>query len=65
MFLFSHRILLEVGTSTGEDPVWAYFDSQHKHIISLMESTRTAYISRVEGKASYFGSVFDIDASFY
>ena len=28
----SGMILLEVGTTTGEDPVWADFDSQHQHI---------------------------------
>lgn len=36
-----NRVLLELGAS--EDPVWAYFDSQHKYIVHQMgQSYRTA-----------------------
>lgn len=31
------RILLELDTS--DDPVWTYFDSQHKHIMDSMKRT--------------------------
>ena len=43
------RILLEIGTPGGEDPVWTFFDSQHNHITSLMKSTQTVHIARIEG----------------
>lgn len=41
MWVIHHRVLLELGAS--DDPVWVYFDSQHKHIMHQMnQSYKTA-----------------------
>ncbi|KAF8512663.1 exocyst complex component Sec5-domain-containing protein [Hysterangium stoloniferum] len=42
------EILLEIGTVSGEDPVWVYFDSQYNHITSIMRSTHADYVARIE-----------------
>jgi hypothetical protein len=41
---------LEIGTPTGEDPTWAFFDSQHAHVTSTMKSMREAHVALIEGE---------------
>lgn len=40
------RILLDL--QTGDDPIWTYFDSQHKHILSQMNKTYRASVSSIK-----------------
>jgi len=45
--LFS-RILLEIGSS--EDPVWVYFESQHKHILDSMRVIHYNSVNKISGE---------------
>jgi exocyst complex component 2 len=40
-----YRILLEL--STSDEPVWAYFDGQHKYIMRQMRETYNSAISKI------------------
>lgn len=39
------RILLELDPS--DDPVWIFFDTQHRHILQLLRTTAEASMSRI------------------
>jgi exocyst complex component 2 len=40
------RILLDL--QSGDDPVWTYFDSQHKHILSQMNKTYRSSVASIQ-----------------
>jgi exocyst complex component 2 len=41
------RILLELNAS--EDPIWTYFDSQHKHIMDRMSTACRTGVTNIDG----------------
>lgn len=43
------RILLELDPT--DDPVWIFFDTQHRHILQLLQSSSDTSIARIKGKA--------------
>lgn len=51
--VWARRILLELSPASDE-PVWTYFDSQHKHILDRMTSVYQAAIVEVKGKRVVF-----------
>ena len=48
MVVFVRRILLELGVS--DDPVWAYFDGQHKYIMNQMNVSFKTALSSIRGE---------------
>jgi exocyst complex component 2 len=51
------RILLEL--NVVDDPVWIYFDSQHKHILNFMRSSHERFIELVNGRFNLASSLQD------
>lgn len=54
-----HRILLELDPS--DDPVWIFFDTQHRHILQLLRTSAEASMSRIRVAMDQYGEVFDDD----
>ena len=48
-YVWARRILLELNPASDE-PVWTYFDSQHKHILDRMTSVYQTAVAEVKGK---------------
>lgn len=44
------RILLELDPT--DDPVWIFFDTQHKHILHLLKTSADASSSRIRSEFS-------------
>jgi hypothetical protein len=45
--MFCARILLELGVA--DDPVWTYFDSQHKYIMNQMNISYKSAVGSIRG----------------
>lgn len=48
---FSVRILLELDPAA--DPVWIFFDTQHRHILSLLQSSAEASVDKIRRKLRF------------
>lgn len=53
------RILLELDPS--DDPVWIFFDTQHRHILQLLRTSAEASMSRIRVAMDQYGEVFEDD----
>lgn len=53
------RILLELDPS--DDPVWIFFDTQHRHILQLLRSSADSSMSRIRIAMDQFGEAEEND----
>ncbi|ORY73403.1 exocyst complex component Sec5-domain-containing protein [Leucosporidium creatinivorum] len=53
------EILLELDPS--DDPVWIFFDTQHRHILQLLRTSAEASMSRIRVAMDQYGEVFEDD----
>ena len=47
-----HRVLLELGAS--DDPVWVYFDNQHKYIMQQMNQSYKTATALIRGNSHFY-----------